>query len=344
MALSFQQRLLDWFNAEKRDLPWRRTKDPYAIWVSEVMLQQTQVSTVIPYYERWMQRFPTVHALAIAEEQEVLSMWQGLGYYRRCRLLHEGARFASTNGMPVSSAEWLKVPGVGRYTAGAISSIALSQATPLVDGNVERVYARLTGDRSPGKELESAAWRWASTMVPVASPGDWNQAIMELGACICKPASPVCTRCPVRDDCEAFAQRSQAELPVKTAKPQTVQLSEIVWIPYNQGSFGLSQIEIGEWWQGMWQFPRGNSDSELRLIVGSGGLEHAGAFTYHVTHHRIRMQAFVHRSDRRAEALTWLAETDLTALPMPSPQRKALRLAIARMENPALVLEEVAPR
>src|SRR4051794_18052562 len=142
--------LLAWYDEHKRDLPWRRTRDPYAIWASEIMAQQTQIATVIPYWERWLARFPTVEALAAADEADVLSMWQGLGYYRRARLFLSGARWVVAHGMPKTAEGWKKVPGVGAYTAGAIASIAFGDPAPLVDGNVERVYARLEDDASEG--------------------------------------------------------------------------------------------------------------------------------------------------------------------------------------------------
>jgi A/G-specific adenine glycosylase len=347
MPPSIQQRLLRWYDAERRDLPWRRTRDPYAIWVSEIMLQQTQVASVIPYYERWMTRFPDVETLAKADIQEVLSVWQGLGYYRRCRHLHAGAAQVSANGLPKTCAEWKEVPGIGRYTAAAISSIAFGEATALVDGNVERVYSRLTGDSSVGERLHNAAWKWAAEAVLPDRPGDWNQALMELGACICKPANPICAGCPLRTECVARKQGVQGELPKRVAKPQEIKLDEIVWIPYYRGEFGVQQIPKGEWWHGMWEFPRTTSEganSTLLLRVGAGRLEHAGALTYHVTHHRIRLAAFVHHGNRKSKSLRWLSGPELASLPMPSPQRKALKLAMARLAAPVLVSEKAGSR
>jgi A/G-specific adenine glycosylase len=347
MKSPLHRKLMDWYDSAKRDLPWRGTRDPYAIWVSEVMLQQTQVATVLPYYERWMRRFPTVEALAAADEQEVLSLWQGLGYYRRCRLLHKGAQFVASHGMPATCAGWMKVPGVGRYTAGPISSIAFGEIAPLVDGNVQRVYARLTADDKAGKDVEAAAWTWAARNMLEERPGDWNQALMELGACICKPAAPDCEKCPLANECAAHRQGMQQILPTKMKGPEIVSLQETVWIPVYRGEFGLRQIPEGEWWQGMWQFPCLAADGDeavLRACVGDGHVQHTGALTYHVTHHRIRLQVYLHRSVAKAASLTWVAAQDLASLPMPSPQRKALKLAMNLLEAPALKLEEAGSR
>lgn len=347
MSAKLHSSLLSWYDAEKRDLPWRHTQDPYAIWVSEIMLQQTQVATVLPYFAKWMEKFPTLEALAIADEQEVLSVWQGLGYYRRCRMLQDGARYVAANGLPSCVSEWMKVPGVGRYTAGAICSIALGQRAALVDGNVERVYARLTNDHSSGKDLQSAAWQWAEKSLSRDRPGDWNQALMELGACVCKPTNPECERCPLSSSCLARKKGVQESLPIKTAKVQQVSREEILWIPYHQGAFGLRQIPNGEWWQGMWEFPRQSSDgakTNLENIVGQGRLEYAGVLTYRVTHHKIRLATYLCHTTTKSGALTWVQEAELSTRPLPSPQRKALKLALDRLSAPSLVPEEACPK
>jgi len=344
MSSTLHKKLLTWFDESKRDLPWRKTKDPYAVWVSEIMLQQTQVATVIPFYERWMQRFPTVESLAKADEQEVLSHWQGLGYYRRCRMLQAGARHVLEHGTPASLDDWLAVPGIGRYTAGAISSIAQGHANPIVDGNVERVFARLTASESSGRELHRAAWEWAKQALDHARPGDWNQALMELGACVCKPVNPQCDVCPLKKDCKGFKTHMQNNLPVAEKQRETIKLCETVWVPFHKGSFGLLQAPKGEWWQGMWLFPRSDKEDKLSELAGKGNLEHAGRFKYSVTHHRIQAEAFLHRSLSRSKKLEWLTPRQLETVPMPAPQRKALKLAMLRLNSPALMPEEAASR
>lgn len=323
--------LLAWYDAHRRDLPWRRTSDPYAVWVSEVMLQQTQVATVIPYWHRWLERFPTVESLAAADEQDALAMWQGLGYYRRCRFLLDGARFVAAHGLPTDAEGWQRVPGVGRYTAGAISSIAQRFPAALVDGNVERVFARVAGDESVGPALTKNAWAWAERHLYRARPGDWNQALMELGATVCKPVKPDCTRCPLEGRCVARQTWRVEELPRREEKRATVQLRHAVWVPVFEGQYGVRQIPEGLWWQGMWEFPRADAlpereIPELRALVGPGWLQDAGSLRHTVTHHRIAIDVSVVRCETRSSELRWENERSLEEVPMPAPQRKILKL------------------
>lgn len=333
MANPLHAPLLAWFDAHRRDLPWRRTKDPYAIWISEVMLQQTQVATVIPFWQRWMARFPDVQTLAAADEQDVLALWQGLGYYRRGRLLLEGARFIAENGMPRTATEWRAVPGVGPYTAGAVASISIDDPAALVDGNVERVYARLSVDRATGTALNRNAWRWAAENLNEERPGDWNQALMELGATVCRPTNPDCPHCPLEGNCLARQTYVVDELPVAEAKPKPVRLAHAVWIPVFEGRLGVRQIPEGLWWQGMWEFPRadaveGEEVPELRRLVGPGWRQSVGQIRHSVTHHRITVDVSLIRCKSASPNLRWETPTALAALPMPAPQRKALRLAL----------------
>ena len=321
--------LLAWYDAHRRDLPWRRTRDPYAIWASEIMAQQTQVGTVIPYWERWLARFPTVGALAAADEADVLSQWQGLGYYRRARLFLAGARWVVANGMPTTAVGWKEVPGVGAYTAGAIASIAFGDPAPLVDGNVERVYARLADDPASDAALHRAAWRWAAEGMHEGRPGDWNQALMELGATVCVPRVPLCERCPLREGCLAFQRGTQTLRPAPARRKETVDLKQAVWVPAYEGSYGMRQIPPGEWWEGMWEFPRAPLDDELALakIVGEGWRQEAGVVRHGVTHHRIEVRVSLVRCEERSGALEWFEESELKDLPIPTPQRRALALA-----------------
>ena len=218
--MTLQAALLRHFDRHARDLPWRAETDPYRIWVSEVMLQQTRVDTVIPYYRRWLEQFPDVDRLATADLDEVLLAWQGLGYYRRARNLHAGAgvvRERHCGRVPDSYEALRALPGVGEYTAGAVASIAFGEAVPAVDGNVKRVLARLYDEPSP-----AAAWlrRTAGELVDGERPGDWNQALMELGATVCTPTSPRCDACPVAEWCEARAAGTQAERPAASRKKE----------------------------------------------------------------------------------------------------------------------------
>lgn len=228
--------LLRWYDQNARDLPWRRTGDPYAIWVSEVMLQQTRVETVIPYFERFMARFPTPERLAAAGEDEVLSCWSGLGYYRRARLLHRGVAeaVAAYGGVPEDREARRALPGVGAYTAGAIGSIAFGLPEPIVDGNVARVLARFHAVGTPLGEsrTDKRLWALAGEWVVGPRPGALNQALMELGATVCAKVAPRCADCPLRERCEARAAGTQASLPVPASKkpPKPVELAAAVLV------------------------------------------------------------------------------------------------------------------
>ena len=230
-AAFFAAELLNWYDANKRDLPWRRDRDPYRIWVSEVMLQQTRVDTVIPYYERFMERFPTVRHLAEAPEEEVLKCWEGLGYYSRARNLQAGARqVVELYGgvVPDDKAAISSLKGIGPYTAGAILSIAYNKPEPAVDGNVMRVMSRyfLLEDDIAKPSARTKIERLAASIIPEGRAGDFNQAVMELGALVCTPKSPGCLLCPVLAQCAGRAAGRERELPVKSkAKPPRPELA-----------------------------------------------------------------------------------------------------------------------
>lgn len=217
---SFRQRLIEWYERNRRDLPWRRRQDPYAIWVSEIMLQQTRVAVVIERYQAFMARFPTIFALALAPEQEVLALWSGLGYYRRAHLLHKAAQFVADRfqgHLPENSAELRSLPGIGVYTAAAIASIAHGEPVAVVDGNVERVICRLSGLESSSGSGKAALRRivdeLAARLVDPRRPGDFNQAMMELGAMVCLPRNPQCLVCPVANDCVTRGEHKTSPRP-----------------------------------------------------------------------------------------------------------------------------------
>lgn len=254
-------RLLRWYATHKRELPWRRTKDPYAIWVSEIMLQQTRVDTVIPYYERFLENFPSVRALAAAEESDVLALWSGLGYYRRARLLHRGAlQVCEThNGqLPRDARARRSISGIGAYTAGAIGSIAFGQEEPIVDGNVKRVLSRLfvIEDAINTTRGENKIWALAEALVHGKSPGDLNQALMELGALVCTPSKPDCQRCPVRAQCGANATDKVAQLPFKLAKkaPAKEEWTAVAALRVGDRSLALAK-RTGQRFGGLWLPP-----------------------------------------------------------------------------------------
>ena len=253
-----------WFRDERRDLPWRRTRDPYAVWISEAMLQQTRVETVVPYYERFLAHLPDVASLAAAPETEVLGLWSGLGYYSRARALRAAARVIvdqHAGAFPRTRAEWLALPGVGPYTAGAVLSIAFSASEPLVDGNVQRVLARLFAlDAAQGsKALSEACWTLARALVPEAGgaldPGDWNQALMELGARVCTARAPDCARCPLRTRCRASAQGRTEELPRSRARRAPLAVELEIFVVEERGGWLLQRRPAGGRMAGLYEFP-----------------------------------------------------------------------------------------
>ena len=313
--------LLTWYQQNCRHLPWRSNPTPYAVWVSEMMLQQTQVKTVLDYYARWMERFPTVERLATASEDEVLGMWQGLGYYQRARSLHAAAKLVSTHGFPRSVTDWEALPGVGPYTAGAISSIAQSLPAALVDGNVERVYARLTGDAAAGTSLNRNAWQWARENLARESPGDWNQALMELGATVCTPERPRCEECPLKIQCVARREGRQSELPSKLVRRTPTLLTHYMWIPHRGGNYAMEKIASGGWWEGMWSFPREDSETALWQRFPDATITASGQLRHVVTHHRITLNFSM--VETQSPNLTYYSAAELSEMAIPAPHRKA---------------------
>lgn len=287
------------FQAVQRDLPWRRTRDPYAIWISEVMLQQTRVATVIPYWERWMARFPTVRALADAPLDDVLSAWAGLGYYSRARNLWSGARTVVdklAGALPSTAAELRSVPGIGPYTAGAIASIAYDERTPLVDGNVSRVLARVLAIEDDIKSTAGVKALWAAAgelveALPTKTPpGQLNQGLMEIGAITCTPTSPRCLTCPLSRHCEAQRTGRQGELPVVAARKPESELPVIervlVWIE-DGGALLLGRRVPAGLFGGLWELP------ERAAVERMGGSVEDDPVAYHdqtLTHRRLRVQ------------------------------------------------------
>ncbi len=270
-----QYGLLKWFDEEKREMPWRETRNPYKIWVSEIMLQQTQIITVIPYFERFIEAFPTVQDLAAAPEEKVLKCWEGLGYYSRARNLHRAAKqiVAEFDGrMPQDWDDLLSLPGIGSYTAGAVLSIAFGQVLPAVDGNVLRVLSRMFLISKPinvaktKKEMEALA----GCLIPIARAGDFNQALMELGALICTPKSPQCFRCPLQKCCCANQEQCQASLPVKEKKAPKRELKMVFGVIYNEkGDVLIEQRPSKGLLANLWQFPGGewHSGSEAHEVL-----------------------------------------------------------------------------
>ena len=261
-------RLLDWYEREAADLPWRRSRDPYAIWLAEIMLQQTQVNTVIPYYERFLQRFPDIASLAAADMDEVLKLWEGLGYYRRAHNLQRAARqvMQEHDGkLPRRAAGLQKLPGIGRYSAGAIASIAFAEAAPVLDGNVMRVFARLTDldEDITRPATQRRLWALAQDWLHPTRPGAWNQALMELGRRVCRPRQPDCPRCPLQDACLARARGRQNELPRRRPRPERPHHDLVVALLRNaQGEILIQRRPAEGLLGGLWTFPGGRAVAE----------------------------------------------------------------------------------
>ncbi|MBL8913383.1 MAG: A/G-specific adenine glycosylase [Archangium sp.] len=265
--------LLAWFDQHQRELPWRRTKDPYGVWVSEVMLQQTQVDRVIGYWSRFLERFPTVKSLAAAEVADVLSMWTGLGYYSRARNLHRAAQqiVSEHKGrVPREVKDLLELPGFGRYTAGAVASIAFDQETPIVDGNVARVLSRVfeIEGQPQDKVREAKLWERAGELVKGARPGDLNQALMELGATVCVPSSPLCLICPVRAKCKALAHGRVDELPPPRKAMKRKKLELAVAVARRGKDVLLARREEKGLFGGLWELPCVELPGTLEKLLG----------------------------------------------------------------------------
>jgi len=340
----FQKRLLAWYDSHRRDLPWRLPRDaapgqkldPYHVLVSEAMLQQTQVATVIPYFHRFLARFPTIESLAAADEQDVLRLWQGLGYYSRARNLHAAARkvVADHSGqLPPTRDALLSLPGIGRYTAGAVASIAFDQRVPILDGNVARVLCRLdaiTSDpRSP--KTQSLLWRRAEEILPPKRPGNFNSAVMELGALICTPRSPQCLLCPVREHCQAFESALQYKIPAPRAAKPTPLLRRATYCiqhPRHPDRYLIEQRPANGRWANMWQFITVEKGSSPAVSLRLSNTRFLTSVRHALTHRRYEFDVYkAHATSDKfttdpARPRTWTALDDLSQFPLPRPHLK----------------------
>lgn len=257
----FATQLLDWYDANARDLPWRRSPEPYAVWVSEIMAQQTQIDRVIGYYKRWMDRFPDIATLARAHEEDVLKLWEGLGYYSRARNLLKAAQLIDRECQavfPNDFAEIRSLPGIGDYTAGAISSIVFKQPEPAVDANVLRVFARLLDESKSVREtaVKARITRQVRSLMPEDRPGDYNQAIMEFGALVCSKR-PACDECPVRSFCLAHERGTVGKRPVLPAQKKTIRVNMATGVLVHDGRVLIQKRRPDDVWPGLWEFPGG---------------------------------------------------------------------------------------
>jgi A/G-specific adenine glycosylase len=267
-----RRRLLNWYAKHARDLPWRRSNDPYHVWVSEIMLQQTRVATVRDYFERFIRKFPAVERLAAADEQDVLRLWEGLGYYRRARQVHAAARqiVAEYRGqLPADVDTLMRLPGIGRYTAGAIASIAFGRRAPILEANTIRLLARLVGYRDDVSSAKGQRllWHVAEEILPRENVSQFNQALMELGSLVCAPVEPRCAECPLAHLCAARLAGLQSAIPRAKQKPATTELHEAAVVVRKQGRVLLRQCGQHERWAGLWDFPRFAIEAEGPLFA-----------------------------------------------------------------------------
>ena len=346
-----RRRLLSWYAKHQRDLPWRRSKNAYRVWVSEVMLQQTQVATVKDYFRRFVKAFPTVKKLAAADEQEVLRLWEGLGYYRRARQLHAAAQAIvdDHNGRFPRDVETLQtLPGIGRYTAGAIVSIAFDQPAPILEANTIRLLSRLIAYREdPTKSAgQRLLWQTAEQLLPTKDVAQFNQALMELGSLVCTPVAPSCGQCPVAQQCAAYDLGLEGEIPISKRKLKFVDVHEAAVVVRKQSRILIRQCAAGERWAGLWDFPRFAIENSGPLFVQDElaekvcrqtgiqvkGASHLQTLKHGVTRYRITLDCYqaeyvAGRIHNTAEQkVRWIATRELAELPLSTTGRKLANL------------------
>jgi len=349
---AFRRRLLSWYRRNARDLPWRRARDPYAVWLSEIMLQQTQVATVRPYFGRFLEAFPTIEALAAADEQQVLRLWEGLGYYRRARQLHRAARLIvrdHAGRFPCDPEAVRRLPGIGRYTAGAILSIAFGQRRAILEANTTRLVARLTAYRG---DVQSAAgqrllWATAEAVLPRKDIGRFNQAMMELGSEVCRGRAPRCEACPVATLCRARLEGLQAEIPRPKPKQRFERVREAAVLLRRRGRVLLVRCGDEGRWAGLWDFPRFRVEQTEPEAVRRELVEQMArlcglvvrpadrikTIKHGVTRFRITLDCYradyVGRARQRPAApeLKWLRPNEFDHYPLSTTGRKLAKLA-----------------
>jgi len=352
-----RRRLLAWYAKNARDLPWRGSTNAYRVWVSEIMLQQTQVETVRDYFLRFVQEFPTVYDLAEAEEQQVLRQWEGLGYYRRARQMHAAARqIVDVHGgeLPRDVESLQQLPGIGRYTAGAIASIAYNERAPILEANTIRLLSRLLGYREdptkgPGQRL---LWQTAEEILPRKKVAQFNQALMELGSLICKPINPACPSCPIARLCAAHEAGLQKKIPLAKPKTEYTSLFEAAVVLKKNGSVLLRQCIAGERWAGLWDFPRFEIDEaegeardreivhkvhELTGITCEPG-PRMKTIKHGVTRYRITLDCYLAQfvsgraRSTKQKPVRWVRMSELAKYPLSTTGRKMARLVKTNAE------------
>lgn len=365
MKTAWIQHLLEWYDANRRDMPWRSDPDPYRVWISEIMLQQTQVATVIPYFERFIRRFPTIAHLARANEQSVLKVWEGLGYYSRARNLRKAAVIIHNElagALPTDYAGLKQLPGMGPYTAAAVASIAYGEAVPVVDGNVLRVFARYWGIES---DIRKPATRnhlqdLLAPFIAKSDPSRFNQALMELGALICRPKVPACLSCPIRRDCVARREDRTQALPFSSPRKPIPSYEIAAAVIWRKGKVLIARRRVDQMLGGLWEFPGGKQEAgesleqtvrreikeelDIRIRVGEAypPIRHA------YTHLKIRLHAFDCRiqSGRpkalAADELRWVHPDEFDILPFPKADIRLFDMIRQRSDSANLPSRLVA--
>jgi A/G-specific adenine glycosylase len=338
-----QKKLLRWFEKKRRDLPWRKTRDPYAIWVSEMMLQQTQVATVIPYYKNFLKTFPTIRHLARADLSKVLKVWEGLGYYTRARNLHRASQVVLNHfhgRIPATLKDLLILPGIGRSTAGAILSFAYNQEEPILDGNVKRVLSRLFAvSGHPGK-TEGLLWEISESLIPKGRANPFNQALMDLGSMLCTPKDPRCSFCPLQKLCRGFLSGKPERYPLRVAQkiiPHRVAVSAVI---EKNGKVLLHQRPLKGLLGGLWEFPNWPVEEKRRLrlrlrlrncIKKEMGIdikvkESMGAFEQTFSHFKLTLHVYYCQTSNSAKKRNWISIGDFQLLPMSRIHRRIANL------------------
>jgi A/G-specific adenine glycosylase len=338
----FADHLIEWFRDQSRDLPWRNTDDPYAIWISEIMLQQTRVETVIPYYQAWMQRFPDVSTLAQASEEDVLTQWQGLGYYRRARFILRAAKMIEHDfggSLPSTRKELKQLPGIGSYTSGAIAAFAFHEPEPAVDGNVLRVMARVFADDSDiAKASTRTSYEKAVVeLIPPDRAALFNEALIELGATVCTPTSPSCLLCPVREFCESHRQGIQETLPIKKNRTKVRDEVRFAWLLNDEtGQFLVGQRPSDALLGGLWEYPLLETEpkSAANGVMEAeelGSVRHIFSHIRRTIHlHQVQLEdsesAIISRIEEQYADIRWLSPGEEDSLPLSTMMQKMLRV------------------
>ncbi|MFS8797650.1 A/G-specific adenine glycosylase [Synechococcus sp. R65.1] len=352
--------LLQWYRKEGRDLPWRRTRDPYAIWVAEVMLQQTQVATVIPYFQRWMEALPGIPDLAAASQEQVLKLWEGLGYYRRALNLHKAAQILMREHggqFPRDLQQVLALPGIGRTTAGGILSAAFDLPLPILEGNVKRVLARLVALPQPPSRCLPLLWRLSQQLLDPEQPRTFNQALMDLGATVCRPRRPRCGQCPWQADCAAYHRGQQHHLPMAEPRPLRPHKQIAVAIVLRENEILIDRRPESSMLSGLWEFPGGKiepgetpAECVVREVKEEVGIDIAvvaplATVEHAYTHFTITLMAFICRylggeaQPLQCSEVRWVKPAELSQFPFPAANQKLFPYLYTWLEEHGLCQE-----